>query len=180
MPSVQSVQHRYLLHVILWCHYVFALRHQSVVRLGPLNGASNTRTTLRQLPRHLLTTHSGGIFWFTQTWWNSYIWNSTSHCVKLSKHLPLHTPPPTPPVISAPPRALSTSRICPSWLSTPTLPWQCWKSKIQALPQVTGFSPKRANSLGQSAPNLCSDSQLFHGTIRLARAITWHSLWAWL
>ena len=60
------------------------------------------------------------------------------------------------------------------------LPWQCWKSKIQALPQVIGFSPKRANSLGQSAPNLCSDSQVFHGTIRLARAITWHSLWAWL
>ena len=23
-----------------------------------------------------------------------------------------------------------------------TLPWQCWKSKIQALPQVIGFSPK--------------------------------------
>ena len=25
-----------------------------------------------------------------------------------------------------------------------------------------------------------SDSQLFHGTIRLARPITWHSLWVWL
>ena len=28
------------------------------------------------------------------------------------------------------------------------------------------------HSLGQSAPNLCSDSQVFHGTIRVARAIT--------
>ena len=61
-----------------------------------------------------------------------------------------------------------------------TLPQQCWKSKIQALPQIIGFSLKRANSLSQSAPNPCSDSQVFHRTIRLARAITWHSLWAWL
>ena len=61
-----------------------------------------------------------------------------------------------------------------------TLPRQCWKSEIQALPQVIGFSPKCANSLSQSVPNLCSDSQVFLGTIRLARAITWHSLWAWL
>ena len=44
------------------------------------------------------------------------------------------------------------------------------------------FSPKPENSLSQSAPNLFSDSQLFHGTIWLARAITssWHPLWVWL
>ena len=57
-----------------------------------------------------------------------------------------------------------------------TLPWQYWKSRFKHCHRSYGFPLSPANSFGQSARNLFSDGQLFHGTIRLARAITWYSL----
>ena len=64
-----------------------------------------------------------------------------------------------------------------------TLPWQCWKSSFKHCAKSYGFSPKPANSFGQSAPNLSSESQLVHGTISDWLALSHDTLcgrgWAW-
>ena len=71
-----------------------------------------------------------------------------------------------------------TSQIRPS---TYTLPWQCWKSKIQALPQVIWFSPEarefsrpvRAKSVFRQLafPRNCPIGSRYHVTLFVGVAV---------
>ena len=57
------------------------------------------------------------------------------------------------------------------WISVHSL-GRAENQRFRHCPRSYGFSSKRANSFGQSASNLFSNRQLFHGTVRLARPIT--------